>query len=181
MAELLTHISLSHRYLTLQNLVNLVQKMSILFRRTTVTGFPLITKRFASESNVRLVIPSHNFIKKQTEYKQIPDDSRLIETHYDELKEFRDYISKASGGEYTSFSDFEKDPNLFLAEVERWIQTKIYPNFRGQNLGSVLAIKKYNELLRSFKVTLLLNGGHTFIFDLLMSGKEALEKFDDKK
>lgn len=84
-------------------------------------------------------------------------------------------------GKYNTFSDYETDPNLLINELENWVQFEIFPQVSQQDnsLAGRIVISKYTELIRNFKITMLLNGGHTFIFDLLMSSKEALDKFDD--
>lgn len=128
---------------------------------------------------MKLIIPTQDFIKKQTEYKQIPDDSKFVDTYFRDLKEFKVFLEKK--GKYNTFSDYETDPNLLINELENWVQFEIFPQVSQQDnsLAGRIVISKYTELIRNFKITMLLNGGHTFIFDLLMSSKEALDKFDD--
>lgn len=140
--------------------------------------FP-VRRSFASASNMTLIVPSKNFIKEQTEYKQIPDDSKFVDAYFKDLKEFKAFLE--TNGKYKNFTDYEKEPNLLINELEKWVQFEIFPQISEQesSLGQRIVIAKYKDLIRSFKITMLLNGGHTFIFDLLMRSKEALDKFDD--
>ncbi|CDR42820.1 CYFA0S10e02674g1_1 [Cyberlindnera fabianii] len=147
-----------------------------------VTSRPSLLRLYASAPNQRFVVPSHNLIKEQTEYRQLPDDSQYIEKFYSELSSFHSEIVKNTKIPYTSFSEFENDPNSLITELENFIQTKVYPEYVNKDdLGSQMVIKRYNDFLRNVKITLILNGGHTFIFDILLQNKKLFDGFDHNK
>ncbi|KAH3674451.1 hypothetical protein WICMUC_003288 [Wickerhamomyces mucosus] len=150
-----------------------------MFKGPLIQPRTLLFKRFASESKSTVVItPSKNYIKRQTEYKQLPDDSQYIEKFYKELKSFQDEIKNNEKIPFINFTDFEKDPNALIHYLEQFIQTNIYNKYSIDDPNEVYVIKQYKEFLNNVKITLTLNGGHPHIFDILIQNKRIFDTFD---
>lgn len=137
------------------------------------------TRTFASQTKTPIVKPTvKKIIQKQTEYKQLPDDSQYIEKFYSELKAFQREIRENDDIPFINFTDFQKDPNALIYYLEKFIQTKVYNDFSSDTMDGILVIKRYNEFLNNVKITLVLNGGHTHIFDILLQNKKLFDSFD---
>jgi hypothetical protein len=138
-----------------------------------------LARTYASASKARFVVPARQLIKEQAEYRQLPDDSQYIEKFYNELSAFDREIKDNTEIPQTSFSEFEEDPNALVATLEQFIQNKVLKPYSGRaDLGSRAVIQRYGEFLTSVKTTLVLNGGHPFIFDVLLQNKQLFDGFD---
>lgn len=146
-----------------------------------VTSTPLLTQiRKASAISDRVILPKQRIIKEQTEYKQLPDDSMYIEKFYNELDLFKKEIEANKSIAQSNFSDFEKDPNELINQLELFIEGKVKPQYI-ESLVSKFQMERFDEFLRNVKITLILNGGHPMIFDILLQSKAHFDGFIKKK
>ena len=140
----------------------------------------LISTRKASAISDRVIFPKQKLIKEQTEYKQLPDDSMYIEKFYDELDQFKKEIETNKSITQSNFSDFEKDPNELIQQLELFIEGKIKPQYV-EKVMSKFQMERFDEFLRNVKITLILNGGHPMIFDILLQSKAQFDGFVKRK
>ncbi|ODQ59287.1 hypothetical protein WICANDRAFT_63783 [Wickerhamomyces anomalus NRRL Y-366-8] len=140
----------------------------------------LISTRKASAISDRVIFPKQKLIKEQTEYKQLPDDSMYIEKFYDELDQFKKEIETNKSITQSNFSDFEKDPNELIQQLELFIEGKIKPQYV-EKVMSKFQMERFDEFLRNVKITLILNGGHPMIFDILLQSKAQFDWFVKRK
>lgn len=128
------------------------------------------------------MIPARELIKEQTEYRQLPDDSQYIEKFYNELNAFHEELSTGNEIPQRSFTEFEQDPNALVAALEKFIQGKVLPRYGGKrDGGSRVVVQRYGAFLTSVKTTLVLNGGHPFIFDVLLQNKRLFDGFEKRE
>lgn len=122
------------------------------------------------------------------EYKQLPDDSNYIEKFYDELEVFsEDVLEKRLKKTYT---DFENEPEELQFQLEKYIELEVIPKHSdfesAQNDGPTrfvqcrtvrdkIVIERFLEFARGVERTLMFNGGHTFIFDVLLQAKKVFD------
>lgn len=145
-------------------------------RRATLTQ---PARFYAASTHGRVLIRARQLIKEQTEYRQLPDDSQYIEKFYNELSTFHDELKGNKGIPQSSFSEFEDNPNALIATLEDFIQDKILSVYGGRvDSGAKVVIQRYGEFLHNVKTTLILNGGHPFIFDVLIQNKQLFDGFD---
>lgn len=138
-------------------------------------------RNYAVLTNNVFIKPHKPLIVEQTEYKQLPDDSQYIEKYYHELAALQSEIVNNKAIRCKNFSEFETDPNYLIEVLENFINEKILHRYKDDNsLGSQLVIERYLQFLENVKITLLLNGGHSFVFDILLQNKKLFDKFDDK-
>lgn len=135
----------------------------------------------------RVILPKQNFIKEQTEYKQLPDDSMYIEKFYRELSQFQKEIQTNDNIKESNFSDFENDPNELIHQLELFVEGKIKPQYLidvstgGDNVEKKVEMERFDEFVRNVKITMILNGGHPMIFDILLQSKAHFDGFDKNK
>lgn len=150
-----------------------------LLPRSSVSILP--TRTYASAVSNRVILPKPKYIKEQTEYKQLPDDSMYIEKFYDELDLFKKEIESNETIAGTTFTDFEKDPNELLHQLEMFIEGKVKAKYPKGVLKGVIRTDRFDEFFKNVKLTLRLNGGHPMIFDILLQSKAHFDGFDPKK
>lgn len=145
-------------------------------------GIPTLSVRtYASAISNGVILPKPKYIKEQTEYRQLPDDSMYIEKFYDELYLFKEEIETNDTIEESTFTDFEKDPNEMLHQLELFIEGKVKGGSSKGVLSSAIKNQRFDEFLRNVKITLRLNGGHPMIFDILLQSKSHFDGFNPKK
>ncbi|CCH43333.1 Histidinol-phosphate aminotransferase [Wickerhamomyces ciferrii] len=144
--------------------------------------FSTSSYRSASAVSERFIVPKgkNKIIKEQTEYRQLPDDSQYIEKFYEELDLFQKEIVNNSSIKGKNFSDFEDDPNELIIQLELFIEGKIKPQVSFDKLARA-KYERFDEFLRNVKITLVLNGGHPMIFDILLQSKQHFDGFDKMK
>lgn len=141
--------------------------------------------------------PRFNRIPRH-EYKQLPEDSNYIEKFYDELLIFsQEFLEKQLHKKYT---DFEECPEELVFQLEQFIELQIIPRYsepsnelgdtqpafplrsiQCRNIGDKIIIERYLEFSKGVKLTLMLNGGHTFIFDVLLQAKSVFDNMQKDK
>ncbi|QLL32155.1 hypothetical protein HG536_0C03240 [Torulaspora globosa] len=144
---------------------------------------------FGNIGNLAIKIPRH-------EYKQLPDDSNYIEKFYDELEIFsRDVLGKRLNKTYT---DFEDEPEELQFQIEQYIELEIIPRHSDyessgksgdrparfvqcRTLRDKIVIERFLDFARSVRLTLMLNGGHTFIFDILLQAKKTFDAMQNAR
>ncbi|KAH3900616.1 related to Protein FMP23, mitochondrial [Saccharomycodes ludwigii] len=126
----------------------------------------------------------------ETEYKQLPEDSQYIEKFYDELETFQLFLKSEL---HKSFSDFEDSPQELVFELEKYIQMELLPRhtklcdddikstFKFPTMGDKLVIDRFLDFLHNVNITLVLNGGHTFIFDIIIQSKKSFDEFQKQQ
>lgn len=134
-----------------------------------------------------ITIPKH-------EYRQLPEDSNYIEKFYDELEIFSSEILHKQLNK--SYADFDDDPEELLFQLEKYIELQIIPkhsdmqasgqegpirSIQCRTLSDKIIIERFLDFSRGMKLTLLLNGGHTFIFDVLLQAKQVFDKMQKSK
>lgn len=131
-----------------------------------------------SSPNVKSNIPIH-------EYKQLPEDSNYIEKHYKELQVFlNEFLIKKLNKTY---ADFEGDPDELVFQLEKFIELEVTPRYtnhsapdgceeRFKSIGDRIVVDRYLDFVKEVRLTLLLNGGHSFIFDVMLQAKEVFDK-----
>ncbi|CCK72176.1 Fmp23p KNAG_0J00940 [Huiozyma naganishii CBS 8797] len=156
----------------------------------------------------RVIIPPQDHFDKsrfkgsivQHEYRQIPDDSNYIEKFYHELAVFNKVCLENEL--HKSYSDFEDNPSELVFQVEKFVELQIVPrhstvrdpntkdtsgyhipslNVYCQHLSDKLVIERYVEFIKAVSLTLRLNGGHTFIFDILLTAKSVYDRLESDK
>lgn len=132
----------------------------------------------SSNPNVKSNIPIH-------EYKQLPEDSNYIEKHYQELQIFlNEFLIKKLNKTY---ADFEGDPDELVFQLEKFIELEVTPKYTGhsvsdgregrfKSIGDRIVVDRYLDFVKDVRLTLLLNGGHSFIFDVMLQAKEVFDK-----
>ncbi|QLQ80412.1 hypothetical protein HG537_0D04130 [Torulaspora globosa] len=138
---------------------------------------------FGNVGNLAIKIPRH-------EYKQLPDDSNYIEKFYDELEVFsKDVLEKRLNKTYT---DFEDDPEELQFQIEQYIELEIIPRYsvyessgtsddrsiklvQCRTIRDKIVVERFLDFAKSVRLTLMLNGGHTFIFDILLQAKKTFD------
>ncbi|CCC71839.1 hypothetical protein NCAS_0I01710 [Naumovozyma castellii] len=135
-----------------------------------------------------------NFIKVG-EYRQLPEDNP-IEKYYDEIETF----SKACLEKQLkkNYSDFEGNPDELVFEIEKYVESQIIPKYSVldedrekttpslpsmvycKTLGDKLVIERYISFARAVRLALIFNGGHPFIFDLMLQGRSVFDKIGEK-
>lgn len=144
---------------------------------------------FGNVGNPAIKIPRH-------EYRQLPDDSDYIEKFYDELEIFsKDVLDKRLNKTYT---DFEDEPEELQFQLEKYIELEVIPkhsdyeNARQDNDGFMkhvqcrtlrdkIVIERFLDFARGVRLTLMLNGGHTFIFDVLLQAKKTFDAMQETR
>ncbi|KAL3228957.1 hypothetical protein RNJ44_02044 [Nakaseomyces bracarensis] len=113
------------------------------------------------------------------EYRQLPEDSNYIEAYYNELQLFLDdYLKKELGKTYV---DFEKEPAELVFQLEKYIELRVVPRYNHNKPSEKVVIDRFLAFSNGVKLTLRLNGGHTFIFDVMLQAKRVFDKLDAKK
>ncbi|CAI4037286.1 hypothetical protein SMKI_02G1540 [Saccharomyces mikatae IFO 1815] len=132
--------------------------------------------------NLKTNIPIH-------EYKQLPDDSNYIEKHYKELQIFlNEFLIKKLNKTY---ADFEGDPDELVFQLEKYIELEVTPKYtnnfksdscegRFKSVGDRIVVDRYLDFVKDVRLTLLLNGGHAFIFDVMLQAKEVFDKMQEE-
>ncbi|ODV95165.1 hypothetical protein PACTADRAFT_49911 [Pachysolen tannophilus NRRL Y-2460] len=128
-------------------------------------------------------------VEDEDNYKQLPEDSAFIEQHYDELKKFKEFLINTSNKKnVTYFKDFSSSE--LLEKLDKFIDNCIKPDHellkQGKKSdkdmdGGERELEFFQKFKYNLKITLRMNGGHTFILDVLMQNKEAFDNFDKNK
>lgn len=167
------------------------------FRRISTTGIAL-----SKTTSTRIIIPPASHFKNQNklssripkhEYNQLPEDSNYIEKFYDELEMFSSEILEKQLKK--SYTDFDNDPDELVFQVEKYIELQVIPkhseykdtslpnaeshqvqSIKCRTLSDKIIIERFLDFARSVRLTLMLNGGHSFIFDVMLQAKSV---FDD--
>lgn len=168
------------------------------FRRLTTTSRSLSK----AVSNRIIIPPASHFPTANSpatriprhEYKQLPEDSNYIENFYDELETFSDEILLKQLNK--TYADFDDEPEELLFQLEKYIELQVIPkhsdsqasdivgpikSIECRNLSDKIIIERFLDFARGVKMTLLLNGGHTFIFDVLLQAKHVFDKMQKVK
>lgn len=173
----------------------------LLQRRYLLTTVPKATQIVSQ----RVIIPpvthfKQNCISKpipRDDYKQLPDDSNFIENYYTELELFqRDYLQKELKKTYNSF---ENDPDELIFQLEKFVELHILPQYSIFNnktlvpsnkfyipranvycnyLGDKITVERYLDFIHAVRLTLRLNGGHPFIFSVLLKAKAVFDQLE---
>ncbi|SJM83278.1 related to protein FMP23, mitochondrial [Zygosaccharomyces bailii] len=169
----------------------------------------LCTTRTAQSKTVssRIIVPPASHFNNQgpqfnriprDKYKQLPDDSDYIEKFYDELQLFsQDFLEKQLHKKYT---DFEECPEELVFQLDQFIELQIIPRYSkpvketGDNhaafplrsiqcktISDKIVIERYLDFAKGVKLTLMLNGVHTFIFDVLLQAKSVFDNMERSK
>lgn len=167
------------------------------FRSTAVPLSKTVSSRiiippashFGNAGNLATKIPRH-------EYKQLPDDSNFIEDFYDELEIFsRDVLGKRLNKTYT---DFEDEPEELQFQIEQYIELEVIPRHavydssgksddsptrlvQCRTLRDKIVIERFLDFAKNVRLTLMRNGGHTFIFDILLQAKKAFDAMQNTR
>lgn len=176
-----------------------------MFTRNFIRHFSATIPRCSKSVSSRVIIPPPSHfggakeisIREKTEYKQLPDDSNYIEKFYNELEQFsQDFLQKQLN---KSYSDFDNDPDELVFELEKYIELQIIPRHSvlteqpNKSAGSAvstvycktmsdkLVIERFLDFCKGVKLTLRLNGGHSFIFDVLLQSKAVFDQFQREK
>ncbi|CAI4059682.1 hypothetical protein SUVZ_04G2590 [Saccharomyces uvarum] len=132
----------------------------------------------ASSPKPKSNIPIH-------EYKQLPEDSNYIEKHYMELQIFlNEFLMKKLNKTY---ADFEGNPDELVFQLEKFIELEVTlkctdhttsDRRKGEfkSIGDRIVVDRYLDFVKDVRLTLLLNGGHSFIFDVMLQAKEVFDK-----
>lgn len=168
----------------------------VLLRSLSTTRIPL-----SKTVSGRIIVPPATHFNNQGpkfnkiprhEYKQLPEDSNYIEKFYDELQAFsQEFLEKQLHKKYT---DFEDCPEELVFQLEQFIELQVIPkhsepanetgdtrpsfplrSIQCRNIGDKIIIERYLDFSKGVKLTLMLNGGHTFIFDVLLQGKSVFD------
>lgn len=164
--------------------------------------------RSSAVSN-RMIIPPpshHNYGQPtlkviQSEYLQLPDNSNFVEKFHGELKQFYDECLQEQLEK--NYADFEDDPDELIFEIERYIELQIIPKHSVttklselpstvciasslptvycRSLGDELVIEKFLDFSRNVRRTLVMNGGHSFIFDIMLQSASVFQNFEERK
>lgn len=174
----------------------------VLLRSLSTTRIPL-----SKTVSGRIIVPPATHFNNQGpkfnkiprhEYKQLPEDSNYIEKFYDELQVFsHEFLEKQLSKKYT---DFEDCPEELVFQLEQFIELQIIPkrsepanetgdtrpgfpvrSIQCRNIGDKIIIERYLDFSKGVKLTLMLNGGHTFIFDILLQAKSAFDNMQRSK
>lgn len=141
--------------------------------------------------------PQFNRIPRE-KYKQLPDDSNYIEKFYEELQLFsQNFLEKQLHKKYT---DFEECPEELVFQLDQFIELQIIPkhsqpvketgdthaafplrSIQCASISDKIIIERYLDFAKGVKQTLLLNGGHTFIFDVLLQAKSVFDNMEKSK
>lgn len=114
-----------------------------------------------------------------SEYKQLPEDSNYIEAYYNELQLFLDdHLKKQLGKTYV---DFENDPDELIFQLKKYIELCVLPRYDPNKPSGKLIIERFLAFEQGVMLTLRLNGGHTFIFDVMLQAKSVFDKLDSEK
>lgn len=155
--------------------------------------------KFSKIISQRVIIPPRSHFKQASlnastprhEYKQLPEDSNFIENFYSELEQFeKEYLRAVLKKTYYSF---ENDPDELIFQLEKYVelhivpkhslttpsnyfipQVKIYCN----GLSDKVIVERYLEFINAVRMTLRLNGGHSFIFDILLKAKNIFDQLE---
>ncbi|KAG0655328.1 hypothetical protein C6P44_000383 [Monosporozyma unispora] len=128
------------------------------------------------------------------EYKQLPEDSNYIENFYSELEQFeKEYLQSVLKKSYNSF---ENDPDELVFQLEKYVELHVLPKYSSQNpsnyfipqlkvycggLSDKVIVERYLEFINAVRLTLRLNGGHSFIFDVLLKAKNVFDQLEKSK
>ncbi|CAI4058550.1 hypothetical protein N7582_001135 [Saccharomyces uvarum] len=119
------------------------------------------------------------------EYKQLPEDSNYIEKHYRELQIFlNEFLMKKLNKTY---ADFEGNPDELVFQLEKFIELEVtskcidhstsdHRKAEFKSIGDRIVVDRYLDFVKDVRLTLLLNGGHSFIFDVMLQAKEVFDK-----
>ena len=169
----------------------------------TFTTFSRLSSRAVSN---RVIIPPKALTdlgqptlkSLRSEYKQLPENSNFIYKFYTELQKFHDeFLVPRLNKHYT---DFDENPDDLVFELEKYIELHIIPSHsvrtqksdlmaQGINLpmvycetlGDKMVIERFIEFCRSVRYTLRLNGGHSFIFDIMLQSNSVFQDFEKSK
>ncbi|EJS44824.1 fmp23p [Saccharomyces arboricola H-6] len=131
-----------------------------------------------SNTDGKSIIPIH-------EYKQLPEDSNYIEKHYKELQIFlNEFLIKKLNKTY---ADFEGNPDELVFQLEKFIELEVTPKCtdhstlndrerKFKSVGDRIVVDRYLDFVKDVRLTLLLNGGHSFIFDVMLQAKDVFDK-----
>lgn len=110
-------------------------------------------------------------------YSQLPDDSQFITQHYDELVKFKKYLLKTH---QKTYKDYE-NPNELIVELDNFIETQLRPGYWHFDIPLDLEVEYFMKFLHNLKICLRLNGGHTFVLDILLLNKECFDELEKNK
>lgn len=132
------------------------------------------------------------------DYKQLPENSNFIDKFYHELQLFHDEFLVARLNKH--YTDFEENPDDLVFELEKYVELHVIPSHSvltqkselmalGANLpvvhcetlGDKMVIERFLEFCRSVRYTLRLNGGHSFIFDVMLQSNSVFQNFEKSK
>lgn len=169
-----------------------------MLRQLIITNF----RNYSKSVSARVIIPPASHFKKhpisiQTprhDYRQLPEDSNYIEKFYNELEQFK--IQHLGEKLNKSYSSFENDPDELIFQLEKYVELFIIPKYTLSSktsfhipklnlycncLSDKIVVERYLEFIQAIMLTLRLNGGHPFIFDILLEAKQVFEQMEKKK
>ncbi|CAI4055310.1 Fmp23p SKDI_02G1500 [Saccharomyces kudriavzevii IFO 1802] len=166
-----------------------------LSRIRPVRHFFTIRPALSKEVSRRVIVAPASHFKTSTqntksnipinEYKQLPEDSNYIEKHYKELQVFlNEFLVKKLNKTY---ADFEGDPDELVFQLEKFIELEVTPKYidfsasdhhkgKFKSIRDRIVVDRYLDFVKDVRLTLLLNGGHSFIFDVMLQAKEVFDK-----
>lgn len=170
---------------------------SILCRHLSINSV-----RFSKITSQRVIIPPRSHFKQASlnsstprhEYKQLPEDSNFIENFYSELEQFeKEYLRAVLKKTYYSF---ENDPDELIFQLEKYVELHVVPkhssttqsnyfipqvNIYCNGMSDKVIVERYLEFINAVRLTLRLNGGHSFIFDVLLKAKNIFDQLEKGK
>ncbi|CCF57052.1 hypothetical protein KAFR_0C00570 [Kazachstania africana CBS 2517] len=173
--------------------------LSSVLLRGSFRRFSLSVPIHSKTISKRVIIPPTTHLKSDStgsasgkigidEFKQLPEDSDYIENFYNELEDFsEEYLKKHTK---KSFADFEGEPDDLVFQVQKYVELQIVPKYTVEagdqsriyrSIGDKLLVERYIEFIKAMKLTLRLNGGHTFIFDLILQSHAVFNEWESNK
>ncbi|CAR22126.1 Fmp23p [Lachancea thermotolerans CBS 6340] len=174
-----------------------------MFSRRLSSRFLCTSARLGSQAvSNRVIVPPASHFQQRTaasaklakkEYRQLPENCGYIENFYNELEQFsNDFLTSQLN---KSYSDFDDCPEDLVFEIDKYIETRIIPRHsvssaakqdaRGarppivcETVSDKLVIERFLDFSNGVKLTLRMNGGYTFIFDVMLQGKAAFDQFE---
>lgn len=159
-------------------------------------------RNYSRPVSKRVIIPPASHFKQHSigiqtprhDQKQLPEDSNYIEKFYNELGQFKKQYLKQILNK--SYSSFENDPDELIFQLEKYIELSIIPKYTLSSksffhiqkinlycisLSDKIVVERYLEFINAIRLTLRLNGGHSFIFDTLLEAKRVFNQMEKNK
>lgn len=175
--------------------------------RLSFRGISTTRAALSKTTSTRIIIPPASHFKNKDrqssriprhEYSQLPEDSNYIEKFYDELAIFSDEILEKQLKK--CYADFDNDPDELVFQLEKYIELQVIPkhseykdtslpnaeshhvqSIKCKTLSDKIIVERFLDFARSVKLTLMLNGGHSFIFDVMLQAKSVFDEMHKTK